>query len=106
MSAGNVEFLVRLRDALQMAADACEEYLQKLTPKEIKTAWNPNRISWIEANGPSGAYQKASEENNKDNFDFKLLLQDLDEHDGRLTRNHWFYWKFSKNNTVGRKKRL
>lgn len=32
----NVDFLVKLRDAAHMIADACEEYLEKMAPSETK----------------------------------------------------------------------
>lgn len=32
----SVDFLVKLRDAAHMIADACEEYLQRLAPSETK----------------------------------------------------------------------
>jgi len=34
----SVEFLVKLRDAAHMIADACEEYLERLAPSEAKQA--------------------------------------------------------------------
>jgi len=34
----NIDFLVKLRDAAQMIADAANEYLEKLTPDETKQA--------------------------------------------------------------------
>lgn len=34
----NVDFLVKLRDAAQIIADAANEYLEKLAPTEIKQA--------------------------------------------------------------------
>jgi len=37
--------------------------------------------------------------------DFEALLADLDAHNGKLTKDGWFYWRFSNGDAVGRKKR-
>ncbi len=67
--------------------------------------WNPDAVKWAEATGPSGEYQLATLENNHDNRDFREMLRDLEEHDGRLSREGWFYWRFQQKTSVGRKKR-
>jgi hypothetical protein len=62
--------------------------------------WDKNKIPWIETEGPKGKYQVASD---PDNPDFKALVQDLEQHNGRLTRDNLFYWLFNNHKTVGRK---
>ena len=60
------------------------------------------KIKWEAAEGPSGPYERSEDINS---LDFKLLVKDLQAHDGKLTRGDYFYWKFSKSAVVGRKKR-
>jgi len=99
----SVEFLVKLRDAAQMIADAANEYLESLIPPEGRE-WDPNKIKWQRAEGPAGPYERASAKENKDNSDFEAMLADLQEHKGKLTRLGYFYWKFTNGEDVGRKK--
>lgn len=104
----SVDFLVKLRDGAQMMADAANEYLEKLAPKdEAKHNWNPSKIPWVLTQGSRGPYEKASAEETSVSPDFVALLEDLKAHGGKLQREGWFYWKFDKATTptVGRKKR-
>jgi len=64
--------------------------------------WNPDRIKWVKAQGASGEYERSEDVNNSE---FKLMLKDLASHNGKLTRDGWFYWVFKNGATVGRKKR-
>jgi hypothetical protein len=70
--------------------------------KQAKLGWNPNNISWQEAQGTSGPYERSKD---TDNPEFQLMLKDLQAHNGKLTRNGYFYWLFQDGTTVGRKKR-
>jgi len=97
-----IDFLVKLRDALQMAVDACSEYLESLVPPEARD-WNPENIKWEQAQGPSGPYERAGPKENAGNPDFEALIADLDQHNGKLTKQNWFYWLFSNRDAVGRK---
>jgi hypothetical protein len=63
--------------------------------------WDHNKIAWTEHQGPKGAYQKSEDRNS---LDFKAMLKDLSEHDGKLSREGLFYWTFDNGATVGRKK--
>jgi len=95
----SVELIVKLRDALQMAADACQEYLEGIAPKDD---WNPDNIKWTEATGSSGPYERSQD---KENADFKKMVEDLKAHNGKLSRDGYFYWLFTNGDCVGRKKR-
>ena len=70
--------------------------------KEAKIGWEPDQIKWEEAQGTAGPYQRSEDANNPE---FKLMLKDLAAHNGKLTRDGWFYWTFQNGTTVGRKKR-
>ena len=70
--------------------------------KEAKIGWDPNQIKWEEAQGTAGPYQRSED---ADNPEFKTMLKDLAVHNGKLTKEGWFYWVFQNGTTVGRKKR-
>jgi len=63
--------------------------------------WNPNAITWQDANGAKGPYQRSED---IDNLQFKAMLKDLADHNGRMRREGYFYWTFENGGTVGRKK--
>ena len=98
----SVEFLVKLRDAAQLMADAANEYLERLAPKDEKHNWDPNKIPWKEAQGTRGLYDRSEE---VDNLQFKAMVKDLAAHKGKLSRDGYFYWLFQSGSVVGRKKR-
>jgi len=70
--------------------------------KEAKIGWEPDQIKWEDAQGTSGPYQRSEDINNPE---FKAMLKELQAHDGKLTKEGWFYWVFQNGTTVGRKKR-
>jgi hypothetical protein len=63
-------------------------------------SWDPTRIKWEQAQGASGPYERSEDMNNSD---FKLLLKDLAEHNGKLSAGCYFYWVFKNGSTIGRK---
>jgi len=69
---------------------------------EEPKSWNPTQIKWNQAEGSRGVYER-SEDTNSPNF--RLLVKELTQHEGRLSSNGYFYWLFSNGSTVGRKKR-
>lgn len=69
--------------------------------KQEKTG-NPDKIKWILAEGASGPYERSEDVNS---LDFKALLKDLEQHDGKLSHDGFFYWKFEKSAVIGRKLR-
>ena len=89
-----VKALLELINAIEAGAASARQII-----REAKVGWDPDKIRWTEATGPSGAYQKS---NDKENSDFRAMLKDLEAHGGKMTRDGWFYWTF-KNGTVGRK---
>lgn len=92
----------------QSLAALVQEHLipeaQKATGERV-WSWNPDAIIWVEASGPSGGYHLATADNNQGNVDFQEMLKDLEAHQGCLTRNGCFYWKFQQKPFAGRKKR-
>lgn len=102
-----VDFLVKLRDAAVMIKDAAEERLEKLGPPGANQGqgaqWDPSRIQWEKRSGANGEYERSVGDPNSS--DFKVMIADLDAHQGKLTRDGLFYWKFSDNLSAGRKPR-
>lgn len=96
-----VEFLAKLQQGALLIADACAAYLERVAPVN-KSGWNPSKIKWTEAEGPSGPYERSEDVNN---LEFKAMLRDLASNNGRLRRDDWFYWIFKHGVTVGRKRK-
>ena len=63
--------------------------------------WDPTRVSWKQADGSRGPYERA---NDKTNPDFQLLVKELKEKDGKFRKGGYFYWLFDRSDDVGRKK--
>jgi hypothetical protein len=105
MSSKQVDFLVRLRDAFTMAAEATNDYVESLAPpgvREEKAAWNPEKIAWTQKTGQRGLYEQSEDVNNTE---FKTMHKDIAAHNSKLMRDGFFYWVFTNGVTVGRKKR-
>jgi hypothetical protein len=91
-------------DSLGEAVQKMKMQIGKLVGviEKQKWDWNPDIIKWVKAEGSKGKFEKSEDFNNPE---FKKMLKDLAEHDGKLTRNGVFYWVFKNGSTVGRKKR-
>jgi multidrug resistance efflux pump len=68
--------------------------------------WNPSNIGWVETEGAKGKYQRYPAKGGKaeSTADYKNMLADLKQHSGKLIRDSYFYWVFTDQATVGRKK--
>lgn len=102
MSLKQVEPLVKLRDALAMAAEALNEYIETFAPAGEKPAWDPSRIKWEQKEGTRGPYERSEDVNSPDH---KALLKDIAEHKGFLFRDGWNYWTFKNGWVIGRKRK-
>jgi len=51
-------------------------------------SWNPDKISWAKAQGAKGLFEKSEDVNNPE---FKAMLRDLANHNGKLMRDGYFY---------------
>jgi hypothetical protein len=89
-------------DGLEASIVKMKQQIAKLVGIEEKFQWDPDKIKWEKAQGPSGAFEKSQDVNNPE---FKVMLKDLQSHRGKLTRNGMFYWVYKNGSTVGRKKR-
>jgi hypothetical protein len=88
-----------------MAADALNEAIEQDAPPGVKTEkqYDLMRVITRQTEGPNGIYLKVSVEDNQNNPDYEALLEDLKQHDGKLTKQSYFAWLFDDNRTVGMK---
>jgi len=93
--------VVDFANAIEAATISLRQNLKELGPPE----WNPEKVKWREAQGTHGPYQRypGGDEKAEVTLDYKNMLADLKNHDGRLTREGYFYWLFNDAATVGRK---
>jgi len=89
--------LLELLNALEAGVASARQIIM-----EAVSDWDPDKIKWEDAEGSSGQYQRSEDANNPE---FKAMLKDLQAHNGKMTRDGWFYWVFKNGATVGRKKR-
>ena len=109
--AKQAEILSKLRDWFQETGNLRElidEYLNlEVQLMDHGVVYDLNRLKWVKAEGPSGAYEYADKKDNMDPSayeDFNMLLEDLREHGGSVTRQGYFIWLFDKlGDRVGRK---
>lgn len=100
-----LELLVDFCNALESACVNLKHRvaeLKSVIEAKRKWRWNPDAIKWEKAEGWKGEYERSEDVNNPQ---FKAMLRDLAQHNGKLTRNGMFYWVFKNGSTVGRKKR-
>lgn len=100
MSEEITDSIVDFVNALESACVNLKRQITKDTKE--KSSWNPNAIKWSEAEGQNGKYERSED---TDNPQFKAMLKDLADHNGKLNREGYFYWTFKNGSTVGRKKR-
>jgi hypothetical protein len=95
------EEIVDFCNGLEALAVKLRTQIEKLFGEaKRKWDWNPDAIRWEKAQGAKGEFEHSEDVNNPA---FKALLKDLAEHNGKLTREGWFYWTFKNGSTVGRK---
>ena len=100
-----VENLVLIRDCLTMTLDGINKLLEKTEPKQTQPNVDIMKLVTRQTEDKSGYYLKASAEDNQNNPDFEALIEDLKQHDNKLTKQGYFCWLFSDNKTVGMKPR-
>jgi hypothetical protein len=83
-------------------AQKLAETLEKEPKDTRRWNWNPNDIRWTDATGNKGSYEKSEDYNS---LDHKALIKDLASHQGKLSREGFFYWLFENGSTIGRKKK-
>lgn len=104
----NIDFLIKLRDAATMIADACNDELEKTNPTKTQQTSNIDyeKIPWIKTENQKKelyerypAYQQQADTTNQN---YMALLQKIKQEKyhkhGGLN-----YWVFRDNITIGRK---
>jgi hypothetical protein len=95
--------------AKENAEGLLNEWLGIAEPEKPKPKWNwnPEAIKWHRVEGFRGEYERYPMEGEKSEAsqDYKNLLEDLKKHNGKLSRNGFFYWLFKDSASIGRKKR-
>lgn len=104
----NLDFYIKLRDAAQMIADACQEELEKHDPTTPTAQSNINheKIPWVRVNNQKGepyerypAYQQQADETNKEYVSLREKLKKSKFYQNGGLR----YWLFQDDTTIGRK---
>jgi len=104
----SIEFLIKLRDASQMIADAANEELEKHNPttKTAQTNIEYEKILWVKVKNQKGepyqrypAYQQQPDTTNTNYLALveKIKKDNYHRHDGLK------YWLFQDKTTIGRK---
>lgn len=89
----SVEFLVKLRDAAQMMADAANEYLEKQAPADVKASEQDfGKLFWEDLQGNKGPFQRTSKKANNNSDVWQALQAVLKEHKGFCHIGAWKYW--------------
>lgn len=79
----DIDFLVKLRDAAQMIAEAANEQLEKRAPPEIKyNEEDFEKLFWEDLQGAKGPFQRTSKKANNNHPIFQALQAVLKEHKG------------------------
>ena len=89
----SVDFLVKLRDAAQLMADAAEEYIQTLAPPEVKQ--DPKQFDslfWETLNGAKGPFERTSKGATNNSPLFQTLQKLLKEHRGFMHFGDYTFW--------------
>lgn len=97
-----VESIIDFTNGLEALAVNLRRQIQGFAKAEVKAKWDPGKIRWVESEGFKGPFEKSEDFNNSE---FKCMLKDLAAHNGKLSRNGFFYWVYRNGSTVGRKKR-
>jgi len=103
----NVDFLVKLRDATQMIADAANEQLEKMKPPEVKHSEQDfDMLAWSEKEGTKGKYEQTTKEANQNNETFRALQTILEKHKGFCIIGAWKFWTHQNDvDTIDRRKK-
>ena len=89
----DVEFLVKLRDAAQMMADAANERLDKIAPVQVK--YDPKdfeKLFWEDLQGNKGPFQRTSKKATSNHEIFQTLQGILKDHKGFCHLGDYKYW--------------
>ena len=101
----------KIVEALELFCQAMENAIavlrQNLGVAGQPKSWDPNKIKWQVTEGFKGIYERYPPEarSPRQLKTISMPSRDLKDHKGRLSRDGYFYWVFSAQATIGRKKR-
>lgn len=87
-----IEFLVKLRDAATMIADACEDYLGTKAPVEVRELGDFDGLKWTEKDGSKGKYEQTTKAANNNSQEFQALQQKLKDKGGFFQTKSFKFW--------------
>lgn len=90
-----IETLVLICDFPIMILESSEILVEDNGSRNFQK-YDINKIKWVK----EGDYEKALEQ---DSYDFRALINDLEDHKGRLQRDGYEIWKLPTQNTITRK---
>ena len=92
-------------DAIEAAAVNLKQRISKKHGVEAVGEYDPEKISWVRAEGKNGVYERypAYQQKASMDADYVNLVEDLKLHNGHMQKAGLFYWLFNDNSTVGRK---
>jgi hypothetical protein len=61
-----------------------------------------SKAQWVKMSGPSGDYEKAVFKDNETKEEFQQLNKELSNHEGKLSKDSFFFWTF-RDGSIGRK---
>jgi hypothetical protein len=104
MNSEQLEGWVLIRDGAAMIQDGAQKIIESAEPQELK--WDSSKINFVQTEGARGPYWRypAAGQKAESTEDYRNMIQDLINHNEKLTRDGFFYWLFSDGATVGRKK--
>ena len=89
----DIEFLVKLRDAFQMATDATNDYLETQAPGDVKTKTEDfETLKWTVKSGTKSDYEQTTKEANDNSEVFRALQKILSDHQGFWQNSKCKYW--------------
>jgi len=91
----------KIRDFHNGIAMAYDELIQQKS-KVVLKEYDPEKIAWVEAEGPRGKYQKTADANDPE---YKVLRKDLADHKGFINFKGFQYWIFPNGITIGRRRK-
>jgi hypothetical protein len=112
IEAGIAQARQRVREAKlpqEKPRENLEGVFKERNREPTKLDWNPDKITWERAKGPSGEYEKTptlrGSPSQEEIAEYKKMIKDLEAHRGNLWRDNIFYWLFTDQVTVGRKQK-
>lgn len=97
----DIELALKVRDALQMAADAYNEYVEKRAPPQVKYGEKDfGKLPWADLKGNKGPFQRTSKKACNNSEIFQALQTILRDHKGFCGIGVYKYWFDNQNPDV------